>query len=277
MKRSELFVTSKLWNTEHNPKHVRPALLRTLQDLKLEYLDLYLIHWPVAFEKTPDGNPCTLRAHARAHTHTHSAAARSYARFVSADPKNERGGALLADIPLLDTWQAMEQLVRDGLVRAIGVANFSAAELRPLLAKARIAPAANQFECHPYLPQRALREFCHEENIHTIAYASLGATNRHSPPVDVPLLAHPTVVQGASRLGITPAQLLLKWSVQQGNLVIPKSVTPARIEENFRLPSAALPAPLMQQLDELGKRPLRLLNPITFRAKDGERFFPPDA
>ena len=194
--RDDVWITSKLWNTAHAPADVRPALERTLADLRLDYLDLYLMHWPVAL-KPGTGIPS------------------SAADFISLD-----------DLPIADTWRAMEPLVAEGLCRQIGVSNFSVCKLEALLADAQVPPATNQIEMHPYLQQRAMMEFCAAHDIHLTAYAPLGSGNTS-------LLADATVVAIAGRHGCTPAQVLIRWALQRGTSVIPKSSNPERIAQNL--------------------------------------------
>jgi len=204
--REDVFVTSKLWNTEHKKEHVRPALLKTLKDLQLEYLDLLLIHWPIAF--------CNLGGEFKDRVF----------------PKKD-GKIILEDVSLLETWKAMEELVDEGLVRSIGVSNFSVPHLEVLLKECRVKPAVNQIELHPYLPQNDLARFCTENHVTITAYSPLGspATQSDDSPV---LLKDPLVLQIAAKHQKSPASVLLRYVLQRGFIVIPKSVTPARIESN---------------------------------------------
>jgi diketogulonate reductase-like aldo/keto reductase len=222
-KREELFVTSKLWNTCHKKEHVIAACKQTLSDLGLEYLDLYLMHWPIAFEYT--GLPIT---------------------GDNAMPQDSNGKPKLANVSLKETWQAMESLVRDGLVKNIGVSNFHIVELLDLLTYCEIQPAVNQIEMHIYNQQEDLRAFCVQHNIHVTAYSPLGS-GRTGP------LQDPLVHQYAQQLGKTPAQVCLAWARNKGVSVIPKSVTPKRIEENFACDFVLKPE-MMQQLAKLDKQ-----------------------
>src|SRR5215207_594048 len=177
--REELFVTTKVWNSAHGHDRALRAFDTSLAKLGLEYVDLYLIHWPV--------------------------------------PAKER---------YVETWSALEKLLADGRARAIGVSNFQPAHLQRLLDASDVVPAVNQIELHPNLPQRELREFHARHGIVTEAWSPLARGG---------LLDDPTVTALAERLGRTPAQVILRWHLQLGNVVIPKSVTPGRIRENIAL------------------------------------------
>jgi alcohol dehydrogenase (NADP+) len=204
--REQLWVTSKLWNDCHAPADVQPALAQTLADLKLDYLDLYLIHWPVSIKKG-EGFPLSAE------------------KLIS-----------LEDLPILDTWQALETCVDQGLCRHIGVSNFSAAKLQALMTDARIKPEMNQVELHPYLQQPNLVTFCQSQNIHLTGYSPLGSPDRPAglKAEDEPiLLEDPAIVAIADRHGASPAQVLISWAIHRGTAVIPKSVTPARIAQNL--------------------------------------------
>jgi len=204
--RDSLWITSKLWNDSHAPADVRPALQRTLEDLGLEYLDLFLIHWPIA-----------------------------HRRGVTI-PNSARDLIPLDTLPLGDTWAAMESVVESGLARHIGVSNFSVAKLKQLARVAKRRPGVVQVELHPYLQQNDLVRYCNENDIAVTAYSPLGSRDR-SPLIkaaDEPdLLNDPTVRTIAQELGASAAQVLIAWSLQRRLAVIPKSVTPARIVENL--------------------------------------------
>lgn len=205
--REQLWLTSKLWNSAHAPEDVRPALQRTLEDLRVDYLDLYLIHWPVA-----------LKPGVTFH--------RSAADLVSLD-----------ELPLADTWKAMEGLVEAGLCRHLGVSNFSIAKISELLEQATMVPEMNQIELHPYLQQKEMLDFCEAMHIHLTAYAPLGSADRPAAlkqagePV---LLEDPVIGEIATSHGVTPAQVLISWAVERGTAVIPKTIKPQRLLENLQ-------------------------------------------
>ena len=207
VKREDVFITSKLWNSKHAPADVRPALEQTLRDLKLDYLDLYLIHWPVAL------------------TDDHSFPAK-LDDLISLD-----------DCPLLSTWVELEKAVNDGLVRSIGVSNFSPKKLHDLMANCKIPPAVNQVECHPYLQLSDFHRYCQAKNIHVTGYSPLGSPDRPdsaSKQAQEPLLLEDATIQAvAQKHGVSPAQVLLHWGVTCGpHSVLCKSSSRVRLEQN---------------------------------------------
>lgn len=204
--REDMWVTSKLWNDSHAPADVRPAIETSLCKLGLDYLDLYLIHWPVALR------PGTLLP-------------RGPEEFLS-----------LSEVPLETTWGAMLELREPGLARAVGVSNFSRQKIERVRDATGETPSVNQVELHPYLQQEALVEACKALDIVVTAYSPLGSPDSAAMlgrEDDVLLVEHPTIRQIAEFHGATPGQVLLAWALARGLSVIPKSVNPARIAENF--------------------------------------------
>lgn len=224
--RDDVWVTSKLWNDAHHPENVRSALEQTLDDLRLDTLDLYLIHWPVAFERGVD-YPA------------------SPDEFVSLD-----------EIPLTDTWAALEALKADGLVRHIGVSNFSVPKLQLLIDAGDVTPEMNQIELHPYLQQPEMLSFAEEQGIPLTAYSPLGSKDRPASMKadDEPvLLEDPTVHDIAEQHDASAAQVLISWALHRGTAVIPKSTTPRHIRENFAAAELELTAADREALAALDK------------------------
>lgn len=233
-KREEVWITSKLWNTFHRKEDVLPAVQKTLHDLQLSYLDLYLMHYPIAFVN----------------------------KSGELLPLNSKGTPLLDRVPILETWRAMEDLVRRGLVRHIGVSNFPVILLEDLLRSAEIPPAVNQIELHPYLQQPQLLRYCALNKIHVTAYSPLGsADSRESHAPD--LLADPTIHEIARKHHKTPAQICIRWALQRGVSVIPKSVTPARIRENFDVFAWSLDQADLDAIKAMDRR-YRYVNPANY-------------
>jgi alcohol dehydrogenase (NADP+) len=216
--REDIFVTTKLWNSNHRPERVEPAFLASLDRLQLKVLELYLIHTPYAFQ--PGDNQ---------------------------DPRDQNGNVLYdRDVTLLDTWKALENLVDHGKCGAIGLSDISLDELKPLYEAARIKPAVVQVESHPYLPETELLEFCKQKGIVFLAFAPLGHGIRPGP------LEDPVILSIAARVKKTPAQVLLAWAVQRGTAVLTTPRTAARAKENFNI--SALP---QDALDEINRIPTR--------------------
>jgi alcohol dehydrogenase (NADP+) len=199
--RQDIFVTTKLWNSNHRPERVEPALEACLDRLRLKDLDLYLIHTPYAFQPGDEQ-----------------------------DPRDQNGNVLYDNgETLLDTWRAMESLVDHGKCRAIGLSDISLEELLPIYESARIKAAVVQVESHPYLPETELLEFCEEKGIVFLAFAPLG--HGMTPG----LLEDPVITAIAARVGKTPAQVLLAWAVQRGTALLTTLKSAARARENFGL------------------------------------------
>ena len=213
--REDLWVPSNLWNNAHQPDQVLPALLKTLHDLRLDYLDLFLIHWPVAFK-----------------------AEVSY-------PRSREDWLSLEEAPIIATWKAMEECVGRGVVRYIGVSNFSIKKLDDLQRQATIPPLMNQVEIHPYLQQQAMLDYCRGQGILLTAYSPLGSGDRPKAlkSADEPVLLQDPVLQGiADRHRCAVSQVLLAWAMARGVIVIPKSVEPRRIRQNLEAAKVELQA-----------------------------------
>jgi D-xylose reductase len=255
-KREDLWVTSKLWNTNHARQHVRPACERSLRDLQLDYLDLYLIHFPIALEYvSPD---------------------KRYPAGWFHDPEAAEPRMKPARVPIAETWFAMEELVRAGVVRNIGVCNFGVSLLRDVLSYAEIRPAVLQVESHPYLTHEKLLRFCHEQRIAFTAFSPLGAASYFSLGMateDESVLNQPIVKDIAANHGKTPAQVVLRWGMQRGTAVIPKTMRPERLLENISIFDFELSADEMESINALNRN-RRFNDPGEFCEKAFNTFFP---
>ncbi len=216
--REDIFVTTKLWNTNHRPERVEPAFEASLNRLRLQYLDLYLMHTPFAFQPGDEHDP------------------------------RDRNGNVIYDngVALLDTWRAMENLVDRGRCRAIGLSDITLNGLLPIYESARIKPAVVQVESHPYLPEMELLEFCKEKGIVFLAFAPLGHGMKPG------LLDDPVISAIAARVGKTPAQVLLAWAVQRGTALLTTPRTAARARENFNI--SALPGDAFNEINRIQTR-----------------------
>jgi len=216
--REDIFVTTKRWNTNHRPERVELAFAAGLDRLRVDYLDLYLIHTPFAFRPGDEHDP------------------------------RDQGGNILYDrgVTLLDTWRAMESLIDHGRCRAIGLSDIGLKDLLPLYEAARIKPAAAQVESHPYFPETDLLEFCKEKGIVFLAFAPLGHGMRPG------LIEDPVILAIAQRLGKTPAQVLLAWAVQRGTALLTTPKTAARARENFNI--SALPEDAINEINRIQTR-----------------------
>uniref|UniRef100_A0A1B6GJ45 NADP-dependent oxidoreductase domain-containing protein n=1 Tax=Cuerna arida TaxID=1464854 RepID=A0A1B6GJ45_9HEMI len=222
-KREDLFITTKLWNTFHKEELVVPSLKTSLENLNLEYVDLYLIHWPHAFKEG--------------------------AQLFPMDANNKTA---YSNASYLDTWKSMEQCVQLGLTKSIGLSNFNSKQVAKVLEIATIKPVTNQVECHPYLNQNKLKAYLESVNITLTAYSPLGSPDRPwAKPDEKPLLDNPTIVAMAEKYGKTPAQIALRYQIEKGNIVIPKSVTKSRIESNIKIFDFSLKPEDVKTLDDL--------------------------
>lgn len=234
--REELWITSKLWCNSHGTEHVRPALQKTLKDLQLDYLDLYLIHWPMVFK-----NDILF-------------------------PESGDDFICLDEVPLSLTWRAMEQCVKEGLSRHIGVSNFSVKKLEELKQQASFVPEVNQIELHPFLQQKDMLAYCKTNGIHLTAYSPLGSMDREAflksenEPV---LLEHPIIAEIAFKHDCTPAQVLIAWSIAREVSVIPKSTNKERLLENLQAANITLDEKDMNQISKMDRH---------FRYVDGTFF-----
>ncbi len=234
--REDLWITSKLWNTYHSAKHVKPALERSLSDLGLDYLDLYLIHFPIAtkyvsFEKRyPPG---------------------WFFDPEAAYPKMEFDA-----VPIIETWQAMEELVDAGLVKNIGVCNFTTGLLTDLINQSRIRPSVLQVELHPYLTQEKLLKYCAAQQIAVTGFSPLGALSYlplNMADASESVLDQPVVTAIANRVQKTPAQVVLRWGVQRGTSIVPKTTSRERLIENLNIFDFELTSADMANINSLNQ------------------------
>ncbi|KAK9884641.1 hypothetical protein WA026_007478 [Henosepilachna vigintioctopunctata] len=207
VRREDLFLTSKLWNTFHRPDLVEVAIKETLKNLGVDFINLYLMHWPVAYKEEGE-----------------------------LFPLNKDGKPIFSDVDYVDTWKSMEELVKKGFTKSIGLSNFNKRQIERVLEIATIKPVNNQIECHPYLNQTRLIDFCKSKGIAVTAYSPLGSPDRPwAKPEDPSLMQDTKLKELALKYKKTPAQILLRYQIQRNVITIPKSVTKSRIEENFNI------------------------------------------
>lgn len=214
IKREAVFVATKLWNTNHRPERVGPAFAASLEKLRVDYVDLYLIHTPFAFLPGDDQ-----------------------------DPRDASGKVIYDDgVTLLDTWRAMEALVDEGKCRAIGLSDVRLEQVKQIVEAGRIKPAVVHVESHPYLPEWELLDYCRGNDIVLQAFAALGHSGEPK------LLEDPVIAAVARRVNKTPAQVLLAWGIQRGTALLTTSKTPSRIVENFDV--STIPEDAMREINE---------------------------
>ncbi len=235
-KREDLWITSKLWNTFHRPEHVKPALEKSLKDWGLDYLDLYLIHFPISLAYVP--------------------IEKRYPPGWFFDTDHPQPQMKPDSVRISDTWGAMEELVRSGLVKHIGISNFNVSLIRDLLTYASLRPEVLQVESHPYLVQSKLLQYCQSEGIVFTGFSPLGAgsyvslnmaTNEQS------VLNEPVVQSIARELNKSPAQIVLRWGVQRGTAIIPKTSRIDRLRENISIYDFTLDESQMAQITKLDR------------------------
>jgi len=214
IKREDVFVITKLWNTNHRPQRVKPAFEASLKKLQLDFLDLYLIHTPFAFQPGDDQ-----------------------------DPRDATGNVIYDQgVTLLDTWRALESLVDEGRCKAIGLSDVNLEQAKGIFDAARIKPAVVHVESHPYLPEWDLLNYCKKNGIVLQAFAALGHSSEPK------LLDDPVITSIARRVNKTPAQVLLAWAIQRGTALLTTSKTPSRIKENFEV--SAIPDDAVREISD---------------------------
>lgn len=254
--REDLWITSKLWNTYHRPEHVQAACEKTLSDLGVDYLDLYLIHFPISLQYVDFDT--------------------RYPPEWIFDPEAESPTMQIDPVPLQDTWKAMEQLVKSGLVKQIGVCNYNTGLLHDLMAYAEIKPAMLQIESHPYLTQTSLIRTAQSYGLGVTAFSPLGALSYVSLDMaaeNESVLQQEPVLAAASRLDRSPAQIVLRWGIQRGTAVIPKTTNPDRLKENLALFDFELSEAEMAALSALN-RDRRFNDPGVFCEQAFGKFYP---
>lgn len=232
--REDLWITSKLWNTYHHPDHVPAALEKSLDDLQLEYLDLYLIHFPIALAYVPFD-------------------VRYPPEWVY-DPDAENPAMKPVNVPLQDTWHAMEKLKSSGRVKHIGVCNYNTGLLHDLMHYASEAPEMLQIESHPYLTQERLIRLAQQYGIHVTAFSPLGAMSYFELDMaerNESVLDNEVVRSAAARTGKTPAQVVLRWGIQRGTALVVKSVREERMRENLAIQDFELTSEEMSTISAL--------------------------
>ncbi|XP_031635516.1 aldo-keto reductase family 1 member B1-like, partial [Contarinia nasturtii] len=215
IKREDIFITTKLWSIFHEPDQVEKAFQKSIDNLNLTYIDLYLMHSPVSYERILKSD---------------SASSEEIIFPLGSD-----GKPLTSDVDYLDTWHAMEKLVESGRVHSIGLSNFNSEQTERVFSNSKIKPVTNQVECHPNLNQRKLIDFSAVRNVTIIAYSPLGQPSKPISNGKKLAISDPKVLELAKKYNKTPAQIILRYTIQNGAIVIPKSTNKNRIEENFNI------------------------------------------
>jgi len=256
VKREDIWVTSKLWNTYHRPEYVRPALERTLADLQLQQLDLYHVHFPISLAYVPFET--------------------RYPPEWFFDPDADQPAMKPDPVPIRETWAAMEELVEAGLVKRIGVCNFGTSLLRDLLSQCKIRPSVLQIELHPYLAQNTLVQYAHSESIAVTAFSPLGAKSYQSIGMaesHESVLEDEVVTSIAGEHGRSAAQIVLRWGIQRGTAVIPKSQQADHLRDNLSALEFELTEKQMAAIDALDRH-RRFNDPADFGQKAFNTFYP---
>ncbi|KZC11162.1 Alcohol dehydrogenase [NADP(+)] A [Dufourea novaeangliae] len=238
VKREDLFITTKLWNVFHKREDVVPACIKSVKNFGLDYVDLYLVHWPMAFTGNAD---CLW-------------------------PVDKDGNPLCGDEDYLDTWRGMEECVKLGLTKSIGLSNFNSQQIQRVLSVATIKPVMNQIECHPRLNQKKLQKFCAERGIAITAYSPFGSPLRPWAKPDEPqvsALESPEILKLGKKYGKTPAQIILRYLIDIGTIPIPKSSSKERIEQNISIFDFKLTPEEIASIDALD-RGMRVVAPELF-------------
>ncbi|CAH0995673.1 Aldo/keto reductase [Emticicia aquatica] len=222
--RNELWITSKLWNNRHKKEHIQAAVEVTLHDLQLDYLDLYLIHWPVVH------------------------------KYDVSYPENGSELVSLNEVPLSETWQGLVELKEKQLTKHIGVSNFSIKKINQITEKTGVLPEVLQLESHLFLQQKQILSFTQEKGIFLTAFCPLGSADRPASRIsegEPKLFENQTIIEIAQEKQQTPAQIMLAWAVNRGTSVIPKSVNPQRLKENLASADIELSSTEMAKLNDL--------------------------
>ncbi|OYP31147.1 aldo/keto reductase [Rhodopirellula sp. MGV] len=256
VKREDLWVTSKLWNTYHRPEHVRPALEKSLADLGLDYLDLYHIHFPISL--------------------AYVAPEKRYPPGWFFEPDAENPAMKEDLVPIIDTWNAMIEQKTSGLVRNIGVCNFGVSLIRDLIASSSQKPSVLQIELHPYLTQQKLLRYCAEQDIHVTGFSPLGAQSYYSIGMAEQgegVIDREETKSVAAEVGRTPAQVVMRWAIQRGTSIVPKTSKKDRLRENLALFDFELNEKQMENLTSMNQD-RRFNDPGDFGEKAFNTFYP---